>query len=68
MNALRVEKTTVTVQYNLPLPTNAVELSKALNWANKEYAEYRNMHWSDMADDALTITTEDDVLVISWVK
>lgn len=67
-DAVRFELTTTTVGYQLDLPTNAAEVSKAISWATRDYAEHHGLAWGDVPDDALSVRSDGDQLVISWVK
>lgn len=53
-------------RWELSTPTNGTEVSKALNAAQREWHIIKNTPaaW----DDALTVTTEDDLLVISFTE
>lgn len=67
--ATRFEHTTTTVSYQLDLPTNAVEVDKAIGWAMQEHREhYEGQPVVQVADDALTVNSDGEQLVISWVK
>lgn len=66
--ATRFEHTTTTVNYQLDLPTNAVEVSKAISWAVRDLAEHRGVERDQLYDDDLTVNSDGEQLVISWVK
>lgn len=69
MNAVRFEMCTTTVGYQLDLPTNAVEVSKAIAVAEREYREhYVGDVVRQVADDALEISSDGEQLIIAWVK
>lgn len=52
-------------RWELKLPTNATEVDKAITAAVHCWESTRHL---PIPDDALTITTEDDILVISFTE
>jgi hypothetical protein len=63
--------TTRTVTYiehrwELSTPSNGTEISKALHAAQREWHIIKNTPAA--RDDALTVTTEDDLIVISFTE
>lgn len=67
-DAMRREQTTTVVCYELTLPTNAVEVDKAISWAARDLAEHRGVERDQLYDDDLTVNSDGEQLVISWVK
>ncbi|HEX8321664.1 hypothetical protein [Longimicrobium sp.] len=63
------EQITVTrTRYLLRTPSNGTELSKALSAAARALASELSVDWEDIPDNALTVTVEDDDIVISWER
>lgn len=53
-------------RWELTTPTNATELLKAVNAAQREWHVVKNT--PTIWDNSLTVTTEDDLLVISFTE
>lgn len=61
------EKVQVTrTRYLLRTPSNGVELAKALNAASRERATQLGVSQTALSDDALTVSVEDQDIVIWW--
>lgn len=62
----RTERTVTTVRYELPTPSNAAEFNKALGAASSSFRSIRgrDVSW----DNDLSVTAEDDLVVISFTK
>jgi hypothetical protein len=64
----RVERVETTVRFTLATPTNAVEVDKAVHDASREVATVMDVSQTALWDDALTVTVEDNLIVISYQK
>lgn len=57
--------TTVRHEYAIRLPTNAVELDKAVSWAAEEYRTHHGVERLPY-DDTIQISADDEEIVVWW--
>ena len=66
-NYTYISRAIIAHRWELQLPTNGIEMQKAFSAASTSWFEHYDPDgMSCLPDDALTVTAEDDTLVISF--